>query len=433
MTIAACEEQIIRIKNASFQPEINEALQIELQKQVNIAVQTTVEGSLEAELIEGLATRRGKRPRRSGFFQRVLDTQYGRIRDLHVPKLRWGNKQREWRILQRYQRGLNSFLGFALYLYVLGLSLRDLQEACYFLLGAVISRGAINQITLQVQARLDQQRLAPISQTPEILIVDGVWVEVQYTLNEFKEDRAGHQRQARQAQERVILTAMAVWPDGRYQIFHYEIAEDENESCWLAFFDHLIARGLDPTAVRLVVSDGASGLIGAMEKRLPQAQQQRCITHKVRGMERYLSFQQLPAQDAAGQSLDPAAAKEQRRHEIFNDAYAIYEAPTVEAARLNLEAFIEKWDSLEPKAVHAFDWGIERTFSFYQFDAHLHIRIRTTNLLERFFREFRAKADEIGAFPNEISCLTVFALIVERDHAKHNRDENNRLPVAKNS
>lgn len=433
MTIAACEEQIIRVKSASFQPEINEALEAELQKQVNIAVQTTIEGSLEAELVAGLATRTGDRPRRSGFFQRVLDTQYGRIPDLRVPKLRSGNKQREWRILQRYQRGLSSFLGFALYLYVLGLSLRDLQEACYFLLGAVISRSAINRITLQVQARLDQQRLAPITATPGVLIVDGVWVEIQYALEEFKEDRAGHLRQARRAQERVLLTALAVWPDGRYQIFHYEIAEDENEACWLAFFDHLIARGLDPTAIRLVVSDGANGLVAAMEQRLPQAQQQRCITHKVRGMERYLSFQQLPAQDAAGQRIETAAAKEQRRHEIFQDAYAIYEAPTEERARLNLEAFVEKWDSLEPKAVHAFCWGIERTFTFYQFDANLHIRIRTTNLLERFFREFRAKADEIGAFPNETSCLTVFALIVERDHAKHNRDESNRLPVAKNS
>jgi len=286
---------------------------------------------------------------------------------------------------------------------------------------------------LQVQARIDQQRLAPITESPAILIVDGVWVEIQYPLSAFKEDRAGHLRQARQAQDRVLLTALAVWPDGRYQIFHYEVAEDENEVSWLAFFDHLIARGLDPTAVRLVVSDGANGLLAAMEQRLPQAQQQRCITHKVRGMERYLNFQQLPEQDATGQALDPTTAREQRRHEIFNDAYAIYEAPTVEAARLNLEAFREKWNSLEPTAVHAFCWGIERTFTFYQFDAALHIRIRTTNLLERFFREFRAKADEIGAFPNETSCLTVFALIVERDHAKHNRDESNRLPVAKNS
>jgi hypothetical protein len=55
-----------------------------------------------------------------------------------------------------------------------------------------------------VQARLDQQRLSPIRETPAILIVDGVWVEIQYTLEEFKEDRAGHQRQVRQAQERVL-------------------------------------------------------------------------------------------------------------------------------------------------------------------------------------------------------------------------------------
>src|SRR5207237_6497430 len=170
----------------------------------------------------------------------------------------------------------------------------------------------------------------------------------------------------------------------------YEVAEEENETCWLAFFDHLIARGLDPSAVRLLISDGANGLVTAMEQRLPAAQQQRCITHKVRGMERYLSVQQLPAQDAAGQALEPAAAKEQRRHEIFNDAYAIYEAPTVEIAHLNLAAFTEKWRALEAKAVHAFCWGIERTFTFYQFETHLHIRIRTTNLLERFFREFRA-------------------------------------------
>ena len=428
MTIAACEEQIVRIKHASFQPEINEALEAQLREQVKIAVQTTVEGALEAELAEDLAGRVEEKPRRSGFFHRVMDTQYGRIAELRVPKLRWGNKEREWHILQRYQRGLSSFLGFALYLYGLGLSLRDLQEACYFLLGAVISHSAINQITLQVQARLDQQRLAPITETPPILIVDGVWVEIQYTLDEFKEDRAGHQRQVRQAQERVILTALAVWPEGHYQIFHYAVAEGENEACWLAFFDHLIARGLDPRAVRLVVSDGANGLVTAMAQRLPQAQQQRCITHKVRGMERYLSFQHLPAQDAQGQALEPAQAKEARRAEIFQDAYAIYEAPTLQAAQFNLAAFIEQWRPLEPKAVHALCWGIERTFTFYQFDARLHIRIRTTNLLERFFREFRAKTDEIGAFPNETSCLTVFALVVERDHAKHNR-----LPVAKNS
>jgi putative transposase len=99
MTIAACEEQIVRIKHASFQSEINEALEAQLREQVKIAVQTTVEGALEAELAEDLAGRVEEKPRRSGFFRRVMDTQYGRIAELRVPKLRWGNKEREWHIL----------------------------------------------------------------------------------------------------------------------------------------------------------------------------------------------------------------------------------------------------------------------------------------------------------------------------------------------
>jgi len=77
--------------------------------------------------------------------------------------------------------------------------------------------------------------------------------------------------------------------------------------------------------------------------------------------------------------------------------------------------------------------GTERSFTFYRFDAALSIRIRTADLSCRFFREFRAKVDEIGALPNETFCPTVFSLIVGRYQASHNGDENNRLPVAKTS
>ena len=68
------------------------------------------------------------------------------------------------------------------------------------------------------------------------------------------------------------------------------------------------------------------------------------------------------------------------------------------------------------------------TPTLYDFDKELVVHIRTTNHLERFFREFRNKADEIGAFPNETSCLTLFFLVMLRDHAKHGR-----LQVAKTS
>jgi hypothetical protein len=35
--------------------------------------------------------------------RRTLDTPYGRIEPLRVPKLRCGNGERDWQILQRYQ------------------------------------------------------------------------------------------------------------------------------------------------------------------------------------------------------------------------------------------------------------------------------------------------------------------------------------------
>jgi transposase-like protein len=426
MKIAEREKQIIRIKKASFQSDLNEQLEAHLRRQVVQVVQTTIEAALGEEVQAELETMSAK-PRRSGYFKRSLDTQYGQIKQLLVPKLRHSNKERKWAILERYQRGLGRLLDFAGYLYTMGLSIRDLQEALYFLLGTVLSRTAVNRITLRVQEQMNAAQQSFLSDTPPIIIVDGVWVDIQYTLDEFKLDRAGHERRCRQARERVILVAMAVWSDGSYHILHYEIAETEAEETWLDFFDHLLKRGLEPNKVALVVSDGAKGLLAAIKQRLPQARQQRCITHKVRGMKPYLTYQQLPVEDETGQVLTETEAQKRRWREIKHEAYAIYEADSYEQAQRRLQTFVEKWQPLEPKALHAFQWGLNHTFSFYDFGKELHHHIRTTNHLERFFREFRNKADEIGAFPNETSCLTLFFLVMRRDHAKHTR-----IPVAKN-
>jgi transposase-like protein len=54
-----------------------------------------------------------------------------------------------------------------------------------------------------------------------------------------------------------------------------------------------------------------------------------------------------------------------------------------------------------------FEFGIAEAF-------WLKLTPMTSNALERFFREFRNKADEIGAFPNQDSCLTLFFLILRR-------------------
>lgn len=69
-----------------------------------------------------------------------------------------------------------------------------------------------------------------------------------------------------------------------------------------------------------------------MQKRYLAVQQQRCITHKLRGIERYLSYQQLQEYDANGQSLNLLTAKRQRCFEFQKDAYDIYNAQTYDDA-----------------------------------------------------------------------------------------------------
>ncbi len=112
MNIVEREQQILRVKAASFQPELDEALEQALRTAVLEAIKTTLEAALEEEVKAELSKLSEDRPRRSGYFKRGLDTQYGHLKDLRVPKLRRRNGEREWQILQRYQRELGSLLNW---------------------------------------------------------------------------------------------------------------------------------------------------------------------------------------------------------------------------------------------------------------------------------------------------------------------------------
>lgn len=422
MTIIEREQQILRVRQQGIHGELDKALATQLRTEVVRTVQAVLERALQEEVTAFLAGIEGQKPHRSGFYHRGLATQYGQIADLSVPKLRERNAERTWEILERYQRSLGSLLDWMCCLYVMGLSLRDLQEALYALLGRVLSVSAVNQITLHVQRQQEARQSARLPQTPEIILVDGVWVDIQYVIpDEYKEDQSGHLRQCRKSEERVVLAVMAIWADGRSELLHYEVADGESEASWNHLFERLIARGFDANALKIVSSDGSLGIPQAIANYFPQAQQQRCITHKVRGLERHLNYRDLPTVNDQGQPWRPIEAKKQRCFEIVEEAYAIYEAPALSEACILLKAFELKWKVLEPDAVRTFMKDNDLTMTFYQLDVCLHKHMRTTNHLERLFREFRTKSDEIGVFPNETSCLTVFWLVVQRDHAKHDR------------
>jgi putative transposase len=422
--MADLPSQVKRIWRHSFQTELDRALDHQLRAHALAAVQGVLETALIEELEQqrhGATTPALLHAYRSGYFTRHVLTSFGPLPALRVPKLRTGNRLREWQILQRYLRTMPVLLDQLCYLYTMGLSLRDLEEGVYVLFGDTLSRGAINRVTQAAQAPLEAWLQTPITDTPPVLIIDGVWVSIQYPTGETWVDRSGHTRQRVRAQERVLLTVLGVWPDGRHQVLHYQVAPAENQAAWVALWQALRVRGLDGAQVQVVVSDGAKGVLEALRQELPRAQLQRCTVHKVRGFERYLCYEGLPEHDAAGRALSPEQARHARQHAMKTEALAIFEAATRTEAEARLATFEATWTPVEPAAVRNFTWGLQRCLTFYQLDPTLHPLIRSTNLLERFFRDVRAKTDEIGAFPNEESCLVIVHLIMLREHAKHDR------------
>jgi len=425
-TIAELKQQVDRIWVASFQTDLTDTLAAHLRRYALAGVQAALETALVEELEAHRQRERqshlGVALQRSGAYTRRVLTSHGFIPDLHVPKLRAGNAERPWQVLQRYQLAMPLLLDQALYLYTLGLSIRDLQEALYVLFGHVLSREAVNRVTRAAQSPMEEWRTRPISDTPPILIVDGVWGQVLFPTGATFLDQSGHERREMRGQDQVILTVMGVWEDGRHQIIHYHLAAAEDTAAWSDLLAALIARGLDADAIELVVSDGSTGLPAALATKLPHAKQQRCVVHKIRGLERAFCYRDLTMTDpVTGESLTHEAARRLRRQQLSTDAHAIFEAPSRAEAEARLAQFRTRWGTLESEVVRLLTKGVDACLTFYQCDQSLHPLIRSTNLLERFFREFRTKADEIGAFPNDLSCLVVFHLIVIRDDAKHDR------------
>ena len=425
-TIAQLKQQVDRIRVASFQTDLTDTLASHLRRHALAGVQAALETALVEELE---AHRQPYRQQylpvalqRSGTYTRRVLTTHGFIPDLRVPKLRGDNHARRWQVLTRYQMSMPLLLDQALYLYTLGLSIRDLQEALYILFGHVLSREAVNRVTRAAQSPMDTWRTQPITDTAPILLVDGVWGQVLQPTGALWIDQSGHERREMRGVDQVILAVMGVWPDGRHQIIHYQLAAAEDTAAWSNLLTTLIGRGLDAPAVQMVVSDGSTGLPAALTTHLPTSKQQRCVVHKIRGLEKAFCYRDLPTIDPATQEpLTHEAARRLRRQPLTSDAHAIFEAPTRMEADARLAQFRRTWGGLEAEVVRLLTKDVDACLTFYQFDQPLHRLIRSTNLLERFFREFRTKSDEIGAFPNDISCLVVFHLIVIRDDAKHDR------------
>jgi putative transposase len=143
----------------------------------------------------------------------------------------------------------------------------------------------------------------------------------------------------------------------------------------------LITRGVDANAVQVVVSDGSTGLPAALSTKLPRAQQQRCVVHKIRGLERAFCYCDMTmTAPTTHEALTHEAARLRRRQQLSTEAHAIFAAPARVEAEARLALFRTTWSTLEPEVVQLLTKDLNACLTFYQCDQTLHPLIRSTNL-----------------------------------------------------
>jgi transposase-like protein len=262
----------------------------------------------------------------------------------------------------------------AVEMYARGLSTRDIEDALEEATGnRLLSRTAVSQITEVLWDEYEAFAERDLSGFEvEYLFLDAVY-------ESLRQQGGGKEG---------ILSAWAICADGRKVMLHLALGSKESYPNWLEFLRDMVRRGLQTPV--LVTTDGAPGLIRAVNEIFPNSLRQRCLAHKTRNV-----TDKLP---------------DSVRAEIKTTIRAAYYAPNREVADMIAADMLKAYQRDYPAAMRSFrdDW--EACVAYLRCPTIHHKRIRTTNLLERSFLEERRRTRTIPRFFTERSCLKlVFA------------------------
>ncbi len=76
-------------------------------------------------------------------------------------------------------------------------------------------------------------------------------------------------------------------------------------------------------------------------------------------------------------------------------------------------AWKRRYQDLAPKAVNCLEKDLDETLRFFDFPYRMWVSLRTTNIIERVFREFRRRTKVMDTFPTEESCIRIMFSLVQ--------------------
>jgi putative transposase len=264
----------------------------------------------------------------------------------------------------------------AVEMYARGLSVRDIEALFADGSGrSLLSRTAVSEITERLWAEYEAFANRDLSEFEVVyLFVDGIAERL-------------HLGQPREA----VLAAWGILADGKKALLHLAPGTKEDTASCREFFQDMRRRGLpDPL---LAVSDGAPGVIRAIEECFPRSARQRCLAHKSRNLQSKVPEDQWP--------------------EFKARAAACYQAPSPALARVLRDDIVTTYGKDLPSAVACLEDDFEACIAHLRFPLGHRRAIRTTNLLERLFGEERRRTKVIPhAFGERAVLKLMYAALI---------------------
>jgi putative transposase len=181
------------------------------------------------------------------------------------------------------------------------------------------------------------------------------------------------------------------------ELLSSRLADVEDTANWQGFLVDPKSRGLKGTALKLITVDGHPALLKALREVYPLRRLQRCIAHKLRNV--------------------VVKLKRAQREACMGEAKLIFGAPSRTEAIRRFRAWrTNRLDEAEA-AVRCLEKDLFHCFHDYRFPQHLWKTIRTTNILERAFREVRRRTRPMRVFTNAESAERIMHGVTEHLNA----------------
>ncbi len=340
---------------------------------VRLATQRIIEEILEAGVEDVLGRsyyrRReaGQEGSRNGYRPGRLKTSEGEVL-YAVPQVRDVGSGLLHELRDQLKGRTESLESLAVEMYARGCSTRDIEDLLRDKDGrSLLSRTSVSEVTESLWQEYRAFASRDLSEVkPLYLFLDGIAERL----------RPGAKREA-------VLCAWAITEGGKKVLIHLAPGAKESTDCCRQFLEDLKRRGLgDPV---LVATDGAAGWCRAVEECFPFSLRQRCLVHRMRNL-----MAKLP---------------EEIRAEFKEAAKAAYEAPSPALAEVLRDDLVARFERDYPSATACFLEDFDACIAQLQCPPSHRRAIRTTNLLERLFREERRRTRATCNFFGERAVL----------------------------